>query len=91
MREQFRNWNWVVLSPLKECATLQEKPMPMNLVTDSALLQRLNAAAKRGVTGAESKRQRLSFVYGNLPKGSTMTRGEVEQVLERLDVMEGRG
>lgn len=65
--------------------------MPTNLVTDSGLLERLSAAAKRGVSPAERRQQRLSFVYGNLPKGSAMSKHEVERALERLDAMEGRG
>lgn len=65
--------------------------MPTNLATDSALLERLTAAAKRGVSPSERRQQRLSFVYGNLPKGSAMSKHEVEVALERLDVMEGRG
>ena len=64
--------------------------MPTNLVTDSALLDRLAAAAKRGVSAAESRQQRLSFVYGNLPKGSTMTKHEVERALAHVDQMDGR-
>ena len=47
--------------------------------------------AKRGVSASERRQQRLSFVYGNLPKGSAMTKHEVEKALERLDEMEGRG
>ena len=65
--------------------------MPTNLVTDSALLDRLSGAAKRGVSPIERRLQRVSFVYGNLPKGSSMSKHEVELALERLDVMEGRG
>lgn len=65
--------------------------MPTNIMTDRGLLDRLSAAAKRGVSVAERKQQRLSFVYGNLPKGSPLTKHEVEQALERLDEMEGRG
>ncbi len=65
--------------------------MPTNLVTDAGLIARLTAAAKRGVSPAERRLQRVSFVYGNLPKGSSMSKHEVEEALERLDVMEGRG
>ena len=64
--------------------------MPTNLVTDSTLLERLAAAAKRKVGAAESRQQRLSFVYGNLPKNSNMTKNEVERALEKLDQIEGR-
>lgn len=64
--------------------------MPTTLATDRNLLDRLAEAAKRGVSTAERKQQRLSFVYGNLPKGSAMTKHEVEKALQRLDEMEGR-
>ncbi len=65
--------------------------MPTDLVTDSVLLDRLKAAAQRGVSSAERRIQRVSFVYGNLPKGSSMSKNEVERALERIDGMEGRG
>ncbi|MBB4837254.1 hypothetical protein HNP52_000305 [Sphingomonas kyeonggiensis] len=64
--------------------------MPTNLVTDQNLLERLNAAARRGVSLQERRRQRVSFVYGNLPKGSAMTKMQVEKELERIDDTEGR-
>ena len=65
--------------------------MPTDIATDASLLERLNSAAKRGVSAAERRQQRLSFVYANLPKNSDMTRLQVEKALERLDAMEGRG
>ena len=33
----------------------------------------------------EIQRQRVSYVYGNLPKGSTLTCDQVEQVLARSE------
>lgn len=65
--------------------------MPTNFATDVTLLERLKEAAQRGVTAAERRQQRLSFVYGNMPRNSGMTRHQVEEALERLDEMEGRG
>jgi hypothetical protein len=65
--------------------------MPTNLVTDQGLLQRLTAGAARGVSTEERRRQRVSFVYGNLPKGSAMSKMQVEKELERIDDLEGRG
>ena len=62
--------------------------MLTDLATDSELLARLNAAAKRGVSAAERKQQRLSFVYANLPKESAMTKNEVERALNRIDGVE---
>lgn len=64
--------------------------MPTDIATDASLLERLSMAAKQGVTAAERRKQRLSFVYANLPRNSEMTRHEVEAALERLDAMEGR-
>jgi len=64
--------------------------MPTNLMTDRSLLDRLSAAAKRGVSVAERRQQRVSFVYGNMPKGSDMSRHEVEMALDRLDSQDGR-
>ncbi len=64
--------------------------MPTNLKTDEGLLGRLQAAARRGVSIAERREQRLSFVYGNMPKGSTMSKHDVGQALERLDELEGK-
>lgn len=59
--------------------------MPTNLNTDQGLLQRLSAAAARGVTPDERRRQRVSFVYGNLPKESEMTKHQVEEALSHID------
>ncbi|MBY6016163.1 hypothetical protein KUV75_14800 [Qipengyuania gaetbuli] len=65
--------------------------MPTDIATDASLLERLKSAAERGVSAAERRQQRLSFVYANLPRNSDMTRHQVEKALERLDAMEGRG
>ncbi|HEY4944204.1 MAG TPA: hypothetical protein VII56_22445 [Rhizomicrobium sp.] len=51
--------------------------------TDAALLERLNAAAKRGLTKNELHMQRVSFVYGNLPTDSTLTRQQVAAELAK--------
>ena len=53
--------------------------------TDRALLDRLKSAAKQEMTHDEIKRQRLSFVYGNLPNDSAMTRHQVAVALARLE------
>lgn len=53
--------------------------------TDPHLLKSLKKAAKRGLTAEEIQRQRVSYVYGNLPKGSTLTCDEVEKVLARSE------
>jgi len=53
--------------------------------SDAELLERLRQAARKEMTPDEIRRQRLSFVYGNLPNGNTMTRNEVEVTLDRLE------
>lgn len=59
--------------------------MPKELKTDSALLEKLTQAARREMSVEEISRQRVSFVYGNLPDKNTMTRHEVEVALRRLE------
>lgn len=54
-------------------------------LTDQKLVDRLKKAAAKGVTADERRKQRVSFVYGNLPKGSTMTRQQVEDALSKID------
>lgn len=64
--------------------------MPTDIKTDAGLIGRLKAAAHRGVSVEERREQRVSFVYGNLPKGSAMTKLQVEKALKNLDALEGR-
>jgi hypothetical protein len=59
--------------------------MPNNPTSDRALLDRLRHAAKHEMTMDELRRQRVSFVYGNLPENSPMTKHEVGAALARLD------
>lgn len=54
--------------------------------TDGTLVSRLEEAAKRSVTKQELDSQRISFVYGNLPGDSTITR---EQVAKKIRMNEG--
>lgn len=56
--------------------------MIASLKTDKALLERLEESAKKPMTRDELKRQRVSFVYGNLPNDSEITRDRVEKKLE---------
>lgn len=53
--------------------------------TDTRLLRKLKQAAKKELTADEIQQQRISFVFGNLPKDSTLTSDQVERVLARLD------
>jgi hypothetical protein len=52
--------------------------MASDMKTDAKLLERLQRAASKPITKSELERQRVSFVYGNLPKGSTLTKDRVE-------------
>ena len=57
-----------------------------NLKTDDRLIRRLEESARQPVTKEELAHQRISFVYGNLPKSSTVTR---ERVAEKIKMNEG--
>lgn len=59
--------------------------MPEQPKTDPAFLARLAQAAKHEMTVEEIRRQRVSYVYGNLPQGNTMTRREVAAALSRME------
>lgn len=59
--------------------------MTKDIVTDRMLLKRLEEAAKRAMTADEIRRQRVSFVYGNMSHDATMTRHQVQEVLARLE------
>ena len=57
--------------------------MPDQPKTDPRLLARLERAAKHEMTADEIRRQRVSFVYGNLPHSNTMTKQQVAAVIAR--------
>ena len=65
--------------------------MTVDLTTDRKLLERLTAAAAQGVSVQERRQQRVSFVYGNMPKGSAMSKQQIEQALQKIDGKDGRG
>lgn len=46
--------------------------MPEQPKTDPKLLERLERAAKHEMSAAEIRRQRVSFVYGNLPQSKAV-------------------
>lgn len=60
--------------------------MTNELKTDDKLLKRLSKAASEPVTKDEIAKQRVSFVYGNLPTNSTITR---ERVAKKIKMNEG--
>ena len=58
-----------------------------DLKTDPALIDRLRASAAKPLTKAQLQRQRVSFVYGNLPDDSPVTR---DQVAEKIISNQGK-
>lgn len=59
--------------------------MPIDIKTDADLLRRLREAAGKALTNEELRAQRLSFILGNLPKDSTVTRDEIEKILNQIE------
>ena len=59
--------------------------MTIQIKTDQELIRRLEEAARKSVSIKELYEQRMSFILGNLPKDSTVTREQIERVLNRLD------
>lgn len=53
--------------------------------TDPKLLARLSAAVHTKISREQLRRQRVSFIYGNLPSDSSITRDQVECALEKLE------
>jgi hypothetical protein len=60
--------------------------MIATLKTDPKLIKRLQESASEPITKEELARQRVSFVYGNLPNDSTITR---DRVAEKIKSNEG--
>ncbi len=54
--------------------------------TDKGLLKRLQESTKKPPTKEQLHRQRVSFVFGNLPNNSTLTR---DQVAKKIRMNEG--
>ena len=59
--------------------------MPDDIKTNADLLRRLREAAGKTLTAEELRAQRLSFILGNLPKDSTVTRDEIEEILDQIE------
>ena len=64
---------------------LMPKPTKLSAEEETAI-ERLKQAARRRMTKNELLEQRISWVYGNLPSDSTITR---EEVAERIRAREG--
>jgi hypothetical protein len=54
-----------------------------SIYTDPELLERLRLAAQRPMTREEVREQKISWVLGNLPFDSAVTRDEVEAAIVR--------
>lgn len=52
------------------------------IATSQELLDRLSAAAKRNLSGAEIHKQRVSFVMSAVDDDSAITKDQVERVLK---------
>ena len=50
-----------------------------NLKTDPEISERLRKAATKKLSSEEIQKQRVSFVFGNMPASSSVTRQQVEQ------------
>ena len=59
--------------------------MPNDLKTDPDLIRRLEAAARHVLTRSEIHKQRVSFIYGNLPSDSPITRHQVEVAVAKIE------
>ena len=59
--------------------------MPDNVKTDEHLLRLLQEAAGKQLSAQEVRDQRVSFILGNMPKDSTVTREEVAAVLNNIE------
>ena len=64
---------------------LMPKPTKLSAEEETAI-ERLKQAARRRMTKNELLEQRISWVYGNLPSDTTITR---EEVAERIRAREG--
>lgn len=65
---------------------LNDRSSPMTKIrTDSNLLKRLEEATEKPLSRDELRNQRVSFVMGSLKKDSTITRDQVEKVLQEQE------
>ena len=53
-----------------------------NLKTDPEISDRLKKAATKKLSNEELQKQRVSFVFGNMPASSGVTREQVEQKIK---------
>jgi len=55
--------------------------MPDDIKTDAKLIARLKGSG-RFVNSDQLRRQRVSYIMGSLPKDSTITRKQIEKILD---------
>jgi hypothetical protein len=60
----------------------EEADMLKNLRSDPTLRDRLLEAGRPQLSKAEIGKQRLSFVFGNLPHDLKLSRGDVREIIE---------
>jgi hypothetical protein len=58
--------------------------MPPSIASAPKLIERLMAGTGLQETPEQSDEQKISFIYGNLPTGSTITRDQVARQVTRL-------
>jgi len=59
--------------------------MPTELKTDAALLLKLAEAAKHHMSKDELRQQKISFILSSVSDDSTMTRKQVEEILDQAE------
>ena len=59
--------------------------MPTDIKSHESLLARLTAATQVKLTREQLRKQRVSFIYGSLPKDSRITRQQIENVLSSVE------
>jgi len=59
--------------------------IPTDLKTDAELLHKLQMSAKLPLTKEEVRAQRISFVYGNMPQDSSVSRNEIVNIIARIE------
>lgn len=53
--------------------------------TPEALLEKLSAATKRILSDQEIREQRISFIMGAVDEDSTITRDQIQKVIQKLE------
>ena len=59
--------------------------IPTGTKPNKELERRLKKAASKPMTKEEIRRQRISFVYGNMPSRIGITRDQVAELLDKHD------